>query len=511
LEKRGLPLSQLSRLVYYQLPPIIDASRDPYSALVAIIILMNLQVQFSAPLAQGSVTWALRHVPSRVSTAMPLSVAGPGSVWTDSMTWTESRLQLRQRGSATAAMLALPEENYEFPSSYTFSRRRSIALPDLQRLPLNSSLSSVTMPYLAISSLEWIDWDPSLGQFLDKNNFFNWSSGDNPLTNSHPGVTVLTDNIAWRADTKWPEAASLEPSYTLLVLTGRFNDSSLQNRECPPCSGTFGKLPAAKQGFIHWPNNFTNCYLAANVKLSAGTFQGQTCSLVSRQTIDCQHPSSQLQINNRDSLNPTIMSMLPEVMASIALQNISQATTWNNLEGYLAGSYSLAYRAIWSTLNDHWQTESSQSEAKPPLAITRASVSRTRIYVWAMLHALIQLAGVLVMAVQTKCSMPAVRNFPLACLLTDSSRVLDDPALEALSDAEEASRSLSKRPGTIRLRTVAHDIPTGGVEIKSLHTRRELVRADSITPNAIRPPDEYTTGPLDDYNLLAGRQSAFIR
>jgi hypothetical protein len=108
------------------------------------------------------------------------------------------------------------------------------------------------------------------------------------------------------------------------------------------------------------------------------------------------------------------------------------------------------------------------------------------------------------MAVQTICSMPPVRNFPLACLLTDSTCVLDDPALDALSDAEEASRSLSKRLGTIRLRTVAHGIPTGGAEIKTLHTRRELVRADSVTPRATRSPDVYTTGPPDDYSLLSG-------
>jgi hypothetical protein len=72
--------------------------------------------------------------------------------------------------------------------------------------------------------------------------------------------------------------------------------------------------------------------------------------------------------------------MLPEVMSSIALQNISQATTWNNLDGYLAGSYSLAYQGVWSTLNDQWQTSFAQSKAKPPLTITRTSVSRTRIY-----------------------------------------------------------------------------------------------------------------------------------
>ena len=187
------------------------------------------------------------------------------------------------------------------------------------------------------------------------------------------------------------------------------------------------------------------------------------------------------------------------------LQNISQASTWN-------GSYSLAYQAIWPTLNDQWQTSTSPSEAKPPLAITRAGVSRTRIYIWAILHALVQLAGVLVMAVQTKCSMPPVHNFPLACLLTDSSHVLDDPALEALSGAEEASRSLSKRLGTIRLRTVVHAIPTAGADIKALHTRRELVRADSITAaHATRSSAEYATGPPDDYNLLSGRQSAFIR
>jgi len=155
-EKRGLSLSQISRLVYYHLPPVIDASRDLYCALVAIIVLINFPMYFSRPLAQGSVTWVSGHVPSRVSTTMPLSVAGPGLAWYD-MGYPESRVQLRQRGSATAAALALPDDNYELPSSYTFSRRRSFALPDLQRLPVNSSLSSVTMPYLAISSLEWMD------------------------------------------------------------------------------------------------------------------------------------------------------------------------------------------------------------------------------------------------------------------------------------------------------------------------------------------------------------------
>jgi hypothetical protein len=277
LEKRGLSLSQISRLIYYQLPPVIDASRDPYSALVAIIVLMNLPVQLSAPLAQGSVTWVSGHVPSGVSTTMPLSVAGPGLGWSDIGRYEESRVQLRQRGSATAATLTLPEENYELPSSYTSSRRRSLALPDLQRLPLNSSLSSVTMPYMAIASLEWMDWEPFLNQFIDgfkPNDYFNWSSADNLLTNSHPGVTVLADNIAWSRDTKWPEPVSLEPSYALLVLADRISDSHLIDGECPPSSATFGKLPTAKQGLFQWPNNFTNCYLAANVKLSAGTFPG---------------------------------------------------------------------------------------------------------------------------------------------------------------------------------------------------------------------------------------------
>jgi len=92
------------------------------------------------------------------------------------------------------------------------------------------------------------------------------------LRNSHRGVTVLADKSAWSPDKEWPEAVSLEPSYTLLVLADRISDSRLNNGECPLWSGTFDKLPTAKQGFIHWNNSFTNCYLAANVTLSAGTF-----------------------------------------------------------------------------------------------------------------------------------------------------------------------------------------------------------------------------------------------
>ena len=186
----------------------------------------------------------------------------------------------------------------------------------------------------------------------------NVSSIYNSLRQVTPTLAIIPDKpyheAIWNQTTRrymFPEPSKAEKKASVLALfANRENNGTAYTIRA---SDAFGMLPP-NVAFSSWSwleLNATaiNCYIFANITYSAGA---AVCT-------GCQITSGGITVSNisaltiqEDAMTGIALSIMPEVIMTMAYMNISIPRTYNNIELYTHEMLSRSYAASWSVLTD---------------------------------------------------------------------------------------------------------------------------------------------------------------
>jgi len=303
----------------------------------------------------------------------------------------------------------------------------------VEQLPINSTLDSVTLPYFAITKLDWIK-DPTtqltqelLQSIAIKSNWNPFNSSYNP-----PGTFALVPEN-WDALTPPTSPYSGIISETRL-LVGRYGSGLA--KPSPSCSraSPFGDLPGgigiysvpqtpgSNTPYIVVGDNIAiSCYVYAWVTYEAGAAQCKNCRISSWLTVQ---NTSNLTVEP-DLTTAYALGMMPMIGSLMVQQNVSLPRAFGNLDKHVSELLIRSYGAAWMFITDEMSGENwFTTSAQMAIPTSRANVLWWRVWFWLALNMLFTLSGLVFMVMQSCSDQPLVGDPPLAAFLLDTTRVL---------------------------------------------------------------------------------------
>ena len=395
--KGGISLEQIDRLLTWQIhmPPHLKSSQH-FGLLVSIILLAAFPSQFSGPILTGSITWSSSHRLTEGQRATDIPSRSLGDL---SHSYSDiSDRPMYIQGCAFASAFASTAWRDSLEDERTMKR----VIRNIGHLPINSTLKNVTLPYFAITKLEWTrETTKVLPPMLDN------SSDVNPLNYYlGPGTfTIIPD--AW--------GGAIRPShYTGIIsetrpIVGIFKDD------------LFGDKPS-NIGCFHIGSP-RHCMIFGHVSYVAGAAECRDCRVSSWITV--QNDTDLTVVPSEETLYA--ISMMPLVGAMLTMQNISLPTQpFNNLDGYITALLIRSYAGSW-IYNRQWGPASRISllSAGVQIAIptSRANISLWRVWLWLSLNLLFTVSGLLFLFMQMVSGQQLLGCPPLAVLLLDTTEV----------------------------------------------------------------------------------------
>jgi hypothetical protein len=441
LGKSGLSFVEICRMVDLKipiLPRLESANQFQWSFLTIVVVLCLWPPSLSAPLANSSLGWIpSTQLASDTVQEYNVSTIKPDPSWFDLIYPAVLSSSIIQ-----ASIMASKEPSYAFISSGDSSLlRRYIYLPTKL---VEGGIGNVTLPFFEIVGIEWLD-NPD-GQVLSGLN--SSSMLETPIVpEAFPGVgTVMffkTAEEKWKLDMIYAYKPDVfEGKKKIVIVTSHIDNATrLENGNyatkdtpCPSNTESFGKIPKVKQYPVplwvgaEW--RATDCYMLGEVTIKAGLCPDWPSNITTAGPQDGLHIASPLLSNEKDlSLTPDVAVMPTlDMMSDVANVIVSQHMTaqWQkegNLDGYVTGMLTLAYHATWSTMPLHLDRHNETIAITPMDPVVRASVKRSRIYIWLAMNATLTIAAVLIGIAQCFSSTKVVRNTTLAALTLDVSEV----------------------------------------------------------------------------------------
>jgi len=446
MENGGISLEQINRLLTWQIhfnSNPISSRKAQAGALISVILLAAFPCQLSGPILTGSITWTPSHgflggkpidiatsfiIPdwSKYNFSNPMHHLQQGH--------SRSSIATYRKDMVTAAYLALMAWPWQ-DSSQDGERTMKRVTSRVAHLPIDSTLSNVTLPYFAVTKLEWIT-DPwtelpeKLIQSVRSTSLFNPFYNADWQFDSDGAHGQLVHTFALIPDADWDMATPPPTPFTgtvteTRILAGVYSQST----EGPPCSAQspFGKIP---QGIglanLTVAKDLPGCYIFARVTYVAGASRCTNCRVSSWITI--QNDSS-LTVSP-DLTTVDALDMMPLVaLQMVAVGSISVPKAYNNLDGYAIGLLTRSYGAAWTFLMDNYidgQTGGVKAGVTVRIAVptSKANVLWWRVLLWLMLNMMFTLSGLLFLFLQSLCRQPVVVNPSIAALLLDTSDVL---------------------------------------------------------------------------------------
>jgi hypothetical protein len=169
------------------------------------------------------------------------------------------------------------------------------------------------------------------------------------------------------------------------------------------------------------------CYIFGNVAVTAGVARHfPKGDVTSKHSIDIERPSN-VQL---DLWIDQILKILPDVLWSSTLSNLSAIDMWSDVDEYVRSGIQLAFTATWETLDQNFSRDRSQIVLHRDLPFVHASVKPERVYLWLILNMSFALSGILHIILQRQSSRPPVIDTAAVVITTDVSRLLDDERVE---------------------------------------------------------------------------------
>ena len=437
LEKSRLSLAQLSNILSYKILFVPQIRRQDGALFVLItwvIMLLLWPAQLIAPLATSSVSWIPDTIiSSSSSNQTEILIGGAGAGWDNYQIYSQARMAVVLRAVAIASIAQLADSGPETEATNVATAIRRV-IPSCQGLPNGTLVQNVTTPFINLTSFEWVE-DP-LSLPSEVQDAVTNGDGDqlsisgywgNPLAMPYPGVAAPLKTVPWASMSNpnpgshfpYPAGETFAGQKLVAVLVARDSTSILPGA---PSNGTFGQLPDT--GFLtvnYTSMNLTNWYAIANVSIRAGVTICDGCRLVSPTVVESTNRN---QTMLADPLTNEAFNLMPEVMMVMALMNASASDPSGRLEDFTKSVVARGYQASWNALNDKAGTLARIATQKPHTAV-RASVLKSRMYMWAGINLLLSLSGGLLIFVQRQCIRKPVVDTNIAAIMMDSSPLLE--------------------------------------------------------------------------------------
>ncbi|KAF2869415.1 hypothetical protein BDV95DRAFT_498212 [Massariosphaeria phaeospora] len=463
LEKRGLTLPQVNRIMSFNIPPIPKSYAD---GLVVLLLFLVIPQQFISPLLSGSVGWT----PSfEYSQAMRLAAAGSLEASAEGWFWYYySTVDRRANIRRAAAMTALAWDGSAVDRMHC--RHVLNDDPDVV-VPVNSTLYGAVIPCIRIHSIEFPTVNPPAKVFkIANDSVYNIEEDptrlsrveEPPLRYSIPGNAVLFDpeDRPGLHDNLPPEGDLTPEGYferhrptdylqdgvmSAVILLGIPALGTVCEGYNASIFGTtyHNKWRTTDHGNYEW------CHTYAIVNLTAGVADSPQSTYVTNRVVEANLPTTELDIRAGPWVQEA-MYLMPDVMSNVALMNTTSLYTWDDLDGYLDKLVRYSYQGAWDMLSRSYDPNATMLEVQYYESRVRASVSRARVFAWLVVSVLLTLSSAVLAAGKKRlCERGVVFDGPVAALVTDARVVVDMGEADELTSLAYVGKE--KGVGEVRL------------------------------------------------------------
>lgn len=449
LERSGITLAELVRLVDLRLPylPRFESSKQlSWSIMTVLVMILSWPPSFSAPLANSSLAWIPSgRLAGRLQNFDIASMNGQAK-WAD-IIGRAGEQQWRAFNMMQTNSMAAMDPAYAY---------KSTALP-LQRIfainepvPLGSK-ADIMMPYFDVLGIRWINGAvgfPKIGRFTADT--ITTSISGMVTNNRANGSVTLYRSVPFdiRAATVPPKPEVYNGTQLVYVRVAQLESSQGYSKDspCPKTSPWLGLLPNVTQNEVKFFENSTtfegfrgkDCYVVGEVKLLAGQYGARACNITysaARQnTATCFFDRRNARPSPDTRTNYTIESM-SETMRNMMPLKVADEYMGLGLNAYTTGMLRVAYHASWSSTTEFLSRSKEQAHINIMEPVVRASVNRSRMYIWMGMNLCLLISAALVSVTHVWTSTKTIRDTALAALTMDLTDVCHQGRAPGLCNA----------------------------------------------------------------------------
>ena len=450
LETQGITLQQFNRMISWP-TYFLRGSTDAY--ITTLTLLLLVPANLVSPVITGAVGW--KEVSKEVTRAT-FQHAGPNTPnegWNSYSGMIEVTAEMFSLFAASAVGVGWRE----FGKNNNRSSRL-LARPG-QRASTNGTIDNLIMPFLEIHSISWdkrSDFDTNITDELEMGSDARSRitlSGKRPFDIPHLGGAVLFDeNFLDDYPTNKTNDRETIPSPTVfrgtkkIALLIKYGNTG----ECDTPRGTlFGNKTTMARLKNLYPSRLAGyevCFLIGTVNFTAGVVR-QRATFIDPRVIGAEVDTS-ASIEGDNWVIETLY-LLPDAMMKIAMLNISQTPTWDNLDGHVEDLIRISYQTTWGVL--------SQAFNFSPLNLTmhefsqrlQAVVSLPRVVGWYCAQILVLVSAALLWLLQRRSNRPITVDAGVVALLVDATPILNK--YDATRELSRMSYVMKRDSGTVRL------------------------------------------------------------
>jgi len=397
-----------------------------------IVIALIWPSSIAAPLANSSIQWipSTRVMPSQVQDLAP-PLLEPKKDWA-ALIYQETIQEIALKAATMG--IRSPDFAGAFDRSHQESPRRFLYLnPQFPQ----GGLGSMAMPTFKVVDVRWVPWPNELVLSMP-DPLANGSMMERTLFARRGGSLGFLKPSKWQYyDSGKYEAVVYEGKKTVPILVGTIEkDQGTEDSQCPNTTTIFGNLPTTSQLRIRADVNDAwaayDCWLLAEVTLTAGKFDRQICDIALVGASDNMHIAvptneslvTELHVKPDLAVLPTL-DLMTDVLRNLVLMSVGAEFRYNNIEGYIDGMLTAAYYSTYSALLYQLKSSNETASAVQMESVIRASINRTRLYGWLAMNALLSIAALMLWIVWkiTGVTSKVVREPTLVALTMDLDAV----------------------------------------------------------------------------------------
>ncbi|KDR84141.1 hypothetical protein GALMADRAFT_133500 [Galerina marginata CBS 339.88] len=413
MERGGISLEGVSQVIKSVPTPPRNFTRRTNQVLIFITLFATFAIDYFSAALTGSIVWegTNRLIPGDAQvTGIPKGVKGvdlKGYFYYPE--WQDDVVEIGT-ASANLAWLTIQPNSSNITQPATTFRR---TLSNTQYLPVNSTLTNVTIPYFVVDAFEWIG-DPDSVLTKQQLPLFSDYTKPSPYF-SLSGMGGLLPDREWGP----PQANQLGDPITVSE-SRLFTFRAERRPSSSPCPQNYSIDPGSTVNLHQFKGGaYYYCFAIANVTYRAGAAICKSCKVISPTVVQARAP----------------LPLVPDSFTSMALGLAPVIGTYFRFSGYSvpqnAGTNrtmaieltSRAYQAAWTAYSINLGNQLDNSTVQIALPTLRAKVIPWRVYLWVWLHLLYLALGLLFLYVQSYCKHPWVENTTMAVFWLNTSAV----------------------------------------------------------------------------------------
>ncbi|KAG8706966.1 hypothetical protein FRC08_000773 [Ceratobasidium sp. 394] len=399
MEKSGLTLGELGRMVSYGMPPLRFQPRlahkhrgSAYTVSILVILFLVLPVHLASPVITGSITWTpffqqynaphlsviVRHL--RDDEPAP-TLGSPFAL----------RSVVKTAGASGFRIWGGVDQD-------TGAMQRVLGADSaklLFTLPANSTLNNITMPYFKITSFEWLA-DPErtltpdqLGA-IDVNNSARWT---NVSVEFNPLQMMFSVAIVALPQELFTSRLATQ-TYPVVFVARTGID------QCNWDRWDFARTAPTNAGLVYrkLPSGITACYAFANITYDVGAMTCTACTLSSLRSTVQTEPEPDSSSFRDDIARPKATAMMSEIAYEMTTltnyANVPQSN-WPTAQAYVESMLRRSYMAGWNQVQSGFNGRPELlTGVSLPIEFSQGRVDVRRVWAWFALQMLFRCAWI---------------------------------------------------------------------------------------------------------------------